>query len=268
MEPLVSIIVPTYNEQKNIGQCLKSILLQNYKNIELIVVDNFSKDKTLTIAQKYTKKCYRFGNERSVQRNFGAKKALGKWLLFIDADMRLTKKCLKEAIDKAQKGKFIIAFPEVSQGQNFWEKSIAFERNLYQKEKILAGARLFPKKLLLKLQGFDQNLIAGEDWDITIRAHKLGYKLVFANDSLVHKESVKNLKEILKKKAYYSKNIYLYAAKHPKDFAKQASFKMRLGIYLKNWPRLLTSPQFTAGFLFIKSCIWYDWFTKSSDAKT
>src|SRR3989338_10469492 len=115
MEPLVSVIVPTYNEQANIGQCLRSILAQNYKNIELIVVDNFSKDKTLAIAQKYTKKCFHFGYERSSQRNFGAQKANGKWLLFIDADMRLSKKCLKEAIYKAQKGKFIIAFPEVSQ---------------------------------------------------------------------------------------------------------------------------------------------------------
>src|SRR3989344_1133016 len=268
MEPLVSITVPTFNEQLNIKRCLRSILAQDYKNIELIVVDNFSKDKTLTIARKYTKKCFHFVYERSSQRNFGAQKANGKWLLFIDADMRLSKKCLKEAIYKAQKGKFIIAFPEVSQGQNFWEKSIALERNLYQKEKILAGARLFPKKLFLKLKGFDQSLIAGEDWDITIRAKTFGYKLVFTISKIIHKENLKNLRDLLKKKAYYSKNISLYATKHPKLFAKQASLKNRLGIYFKNWPRLLTNPQYTVGFLFIKSCIWYDWFTKNKDAKT
>ena len=268
LEPLVSVIVPTYNEQENIGRCLGSILAQNYKKIEVIIVDNFSKDKTLQIAQKYTSNCFRFGNERSAQRNFGAQKAKGKWLLFIDADMQLTKKCLKEALKKAQKGKFIIAFPELSQGQNFWEKSIALERNLYQKEKILAGARLFPKKLFLKLKGFDQSLIAGEDWDITIRAKTFGYKLVFTISKIIHKENFKNLRDLLKKKAYYSKNISLYATTHPKLFAKQASLKNRLGIYFKNWPRLLTNPQYTVGFLFIKSCIWYDWFTKNKDAKT
>lgn len=268
MKPLVSVIVPTYNEQRNIEECLGSILAQDYKNIEVIVVDNFSKDKTLTIARQYTKKCYLFGNERSAQRNFGAQKATGIWLLFIDADMQLTKNCLTEAIGKALKGKFIIAIPELSQGRSFWEKSIALERNLYQKEKNLAGARLFPKKLFLKLKGYDQRLIAGEDWNITIRAHKFGYKLVFSDSFLIHKETVKDLKEILKKKAYYSKNIHLYAAKHPQEFAKQASFKNRLCIYLKNWPRLIANPQYTAGFLFIKSCIWYDWLTKSPNAKT
>jgi glycosyltransferase involved in cell wall biosynthesis len=268
MEPLVSIIVPTFNEQPNIKRCLQSILAQDYKNIEVIVVDNFSKDKTLEIAQKYTKKCYSFGNERSSQRNFGAQKATGIWLLFIDADMRLTKKCLKEAIYKAQKNKFIIAFPEVSQGDNFWEKSIAFERNLYQKEKILAGARLFPKKLFLKLKGFDQSLVAGEDWNITIRAKTFGYKLVFTNSKIIHKENFKNLRDLLKKKAYYSKMINVYAQKHPQEFAKQSSLKTRLGIYLKNWPQLIANPLHTAGFLFIKSCIWYDWLTKSSNAKT
>ncbi|MBM3283586.1 glycosyltransferase [Candidatus Gottesmanbacteria bacterium] len=44
--PLVSIVIPTLNEEKNIGRCLESILDQTYKNIEIIVVDNNSKDKT------------------------------------------------------------------------------------------------------------------------------------------------------------------------------------------------------------------------------
>src|SRR3989344_7228992 len=264
LEPLVSVIVPTYNEQENIGRCLGSILAQNYKKIEVIIVDNFSKDKTLQIAQKYTSNCFRFGNERSAQRNFGAQKAKGKWLLFIDADMQLTKKCLKEALKKAQKGKFIIAFPELSQGQNFWEKSIALERNLYQKEKILEGARLFPKKLFLKLKGFDQSLIAGEDWDITIRAKTFGYKLVFTNSKIVHKENFKNLGDLLKKKAYYSKMINAYAHKHPQEFSKQSSLKIRLGIYLKNWQYLLLDVPHTFGFILLKFLTWYNWSFKTT----
>src|SRR3989304_6421806 len=264
MEPLVSITVPTFNEQLNIKRCLRSILAQDYKNIELIVVDNFSKDKTLAIAQKYTKKCYSFGNERSIQRNFGAQKATGKWFLFIDADMRLTEKSLKEAIDKVQKGKFIIAFPELSQGQNFWEKSIALERNLYQKEKILPGARLFPKKLFLKLKGFDQSLIAGEDWDITIRAKTFGYKLVFTISKIIHKENLKNLRDLLKKKAYYSKMINAYAHKHPQEFSKQSSLKIRLGIYLKNWQYLLLDVPHTFGFILLKFLTWYNWSFKTT----
>jgi glycosyltransferase involved in cell wall biosynthesis len=82
IKPLVSIIITTKNEEKNIGNCLESILrnieLKDYRNIEIIVVDNNSTDQTKEIARKYTKKVYKFGPERSAQRNLGAKKARGK----------------------------------------------------------------------------------------------------------------------------------------------------------------------------------------------
>jgi len=256
---LVSIIISTLNEEKNIEKCLLSCKKQAYKNIEIIVVDNFSKDKTLQIARKYTNKCYLSGNERSSQRNLGAKKAKGKYLLFLDADMQLTKNCLTEAIDKIKKGNTIIVFPEISIGQNFWEKSISLERSLYHKEKLLAGARLFPKKLFIELNGYDKTLFAGEDWDITIRAQKQNYILVFTNAPIIHKENVRNIKEILRKKMYYSKNISLYAQKHPKEFAKQSGISTRFGMYIKNLSKLLADPAHAAGFFFLKTLVWYDW---------
>jgi glycosyltransferase involved in cell wall biosynthesis len=58
INPLVSLIIPTYNSSKTIEDCLKSIKNQNYENIELIVVDNNSKDNTKEIALKYTNKVY------------------------------------------------------------------------------------------------------------------------------------------------------------------------------------------------------------------
>lgn len=258
---LVSIVIPTLNESKNLKLCLDSCQKQTYKNIEIIVVDNFSTDNTLQIAKKYTKKCFLKGDERSSQRNFGAQKARGKYLLFLDADMQMTKNCLKEAIGKIKEENTIIAFPENSIGQNYWEKSIAFERSLYQKEKLLSGARLFPKNLFVKLKGYDKTLIAGEDWDITIRAQKLKSPLVMTNATIIHKENVKSLNEFLKKKSYYSKNISLYAQKHPRAFKKQSSLAKRLGIYLKNLPKLLTKPHLTLGFIILKTVIWSNWRT-------
>ena len=67
----VSVIVTTKNEAKNIGRCLQSIQNQTYKAIEIIVVDNFSKDETKRIAKKFTKKVFDKGPERSAQRNLG-----------------------------------------------------------------------------------------------------------------------------------------------------------------------------------------------------
>ncbi len=264
-DDLVSIIIPTFNEAENISNCLNSIKKQSYNNFEIIVVDNHSTDETTTMAERFTPKVYTHGPERSSQRNFGAKKAKGKYLLFLDADMQMTKECLSEAIDKIKGKNTIIAFPEKAIGQNFWEKSIALERSLYQKEKLLAGARLFPEKLFAKLKGYDENLIAGEDWDITLRAEKLGCELTFTDSFLIHRENAKNLKEILKKKAYYSRNIKQYATKHPIEFSKQSGFQKRLGIFLKHFPTLLINPLPAFGFIFIKLLVWYDWQTKRNN---
>lgn len=67
---LISVIITTKNEEKNIGKCLESVLAQTYPagNIEIIVVDNGSTDKTKEIAIKYTEKVFNGGPERSAQK--------------------------------------------------------------------------------------------------------------------------------------------------------------------------------------------------------
>ncbi len=100
--PLVSVVITTKNEEKNIENCLRSIRSQTFKNIELIVVDNFSEDKTAEFAKKYTAKVYFKGNERSAQRNYGAKVASGKYLLYLDADMILSPNLIAECVEKCE----------------------------------------------------------------------------------------------------------------------------------------------------------------------
>jgi len=63
--PLVSVIITTKNEEKHIENLLQSIKRKTYKNIEIILVDNYSTDKTIEIARKYTDKIYLKGLERS-----------------------------------------------------------------------------------------------------------------------------------------------------------------------------------------------------------
>jgi len=70
---LVSVIITTKNEAKNIKQCLESIKRQTYAAIEIVVVDNNSLDATVAITKAYTAHIFTKGPERSAQRNFGAK---------------------------------------------------------------------------------------------------------------------------------------------------------------------------------------------------
>src|SRR3989344_5032913 len=101
--PRVSVIITTKNEQEVISDILESIKKQTYKNYEIILVDNYSSDKTIKIAKGYTKKVFTKGPERSAQRNFGVEKARGEYVFILDADMVLTKKVLEEAVELFKK---------------------------------------------------------------------------------------------------------------------------------------------------------------------
>ena len=89
MTEKVSIIIPVYNtKEEYLEECFKSINNQTYKNVEVIVVDDGSKEETATYLDKYTKnnnyKIFHKKNEGvSVTRNFGIEKATGDWLMFV-----------------------------------------------------------------------------------------------------------------------------------------------------------------------------------------
>lgn len=89
---LVSIIVPMYNSEKYIERCVKSLISQSYKNIEIVLVDDGSKDKTIEILKIYKDKdsrikLYKKKNRgASSARNYGLEKCTGDYILFVDAD--------------------------------------------------------------------------------------------------------------------------------------------------------------------------------------
>lgn len=99
---LISIIITTKNEARNIENCIKSILGQSYKDLEIIVVDNNSTDRTKEIAKKYTDKVYDKGPERSAQRNFGVAQSGGEYFLYLDADMILSPDVVKECVERLE----------------------------------------------------------------------------------------------------------------------------------------------------------------------
>lgn len=269
--PLVSIIITTKNEEQNIVKCLKSISKaslrvkkQNYKgNIETILVDNHSTDNTVKYARKYTSKIVIAGNERSEQRNIGAKLAKGTWLLFLDADMQLESGVVSECINKVlNQSNSMVAILQIYRGFNFWGKALALEQNCYGEDiNFLTAARFFRKADFLKVKGFNTRLLAGEDWDLTQRLAKKGVKILHLKSQVIyHNESKLSLFELLKKEAYYIKFMDRYAKKHPAEFAKQSSISYRIKIWIKSWKKLITHPILTLAFLFYKGVVWLMWF--------
>lgn len=231
-KPLVSIIIPTKNSARTLEKCLQSIKDQSYRNIELIVVDNNSTDNTKEIAKKYTDKVFNFGPERSAQRNFGARQARGEYLLIHDSDIYFNRGSVKECIELAtSENSDAIILPEKSIGTGFWTKVKAYERSFYIGNDYMEGARFFKKNIYEKNGGYDENLYAGEDWDLTIRFREAGYKISRTHIFIEHDEGKMSLFGSSQKKKYYGPNLFeIYAKKHPEYFKKQMSFFIRFPI--------------------------------------
>ena len=110
--PAVSVIIPLYNAEEYIGECLDSILAQTLENYELIVVDDCSTDNSLEIVQSYVQK---FGGRLQIfklaenaggafkPRNEGIKISRGEYLLFVDSDDLLTPSALESMYHSAKK---------------------------------------------------------------------------------------------------------------------------------------------------------------------
>lgn len=256
IQPLVSIVISTKNEEENIENVLKSLKKQTYKNIEVIVVDNNSTDKTKEIAKIYTDKVFNKGPERSWQRNFGLERAKGDFVLILDADMILTERVIEEAIELISKDSKMggIIIPEISIGQSFWAQCKALEKSFYINSNIEA-ARFYKKKILKELSGFDVDLVSGEDWDLSQRVGDR-YELGRIKSLIYHNEGRLSLFETIKTKFYYGQHIGKYLKKKHglKNIKKQTSILGRFWIFLSKPTRLFRNPLIGLGLLFMKTC--------------
>ena len=249
--PLVSVIIPTRNSEGTIEICLKSIKNQTHQNIEIVVVDNNSQDRTKEIAGKYADKVYSKGPERSAQRNFGAEKSQGEYLFFVDSDMELTSRVIEECIDKSRESSALI-IPEISVGSSFWAHCKALEKGCYIGDETIEAARFLDKDVFFKVGKWDEDMIAAEDWDLTSRIRREGFKVDRIQSLIKHHEGDLSLIETLKSKYYYGKNVHIYLKKHPQKAKKQ--YGLVRPSFLRNWEKLVRDPIHAIGMLFMKTC--------------
>lgn len=114
---LVSIITPTYNCGKFITETLESVIAQTYKNWEMIIVDDCSKDDTQIIVEKYIKKDKRIryikfekNQGAAIARNTAIKEAKGKYIAFLDSDDLWSKDKLEKQLDFMKKNNYDFSY--------------------------------------------------------------------------------------------------------------------------------------------------------------
>lgn len=247
--PLVSVIITTKNEVAVIGNLIRSLHAQIYKKIEIILVDNQSDDRTAVVARDLGVKVYSYGPERSSQRNFGVKKSKGKFLLVLDADMKLTNEVISQCVDIMQKDSKVggVVIPEVSVAKNFWEKVKAFERSFYylDGENTVEAARFFRAKVFKEIGGYDETLTGPEDWDLPEMMKVCGYKIKRCKAKIYHYERINSLFGLMKKKYYYGLKSHRYFEKHQISIFSPKSIYFFRSLFYKRWKKLLFHPVLT-----------------------
>lgn len=251
----VSVIITTRNEEDTISRLIRSVKSQSFKNIEIILVDNNSKDQTVEIAKSLGVKIFYSGPERSAQRNFGAKKGKGAYLLFLDADMRLTKDVIKACVELIEINPEVgaISIPEKSVANTFWEKVKAFERSFYNLEgdPTTDAARFFSRDAFKRSGGYDTSITGPEDWDLRDTILKLGYKIDRINALIFHYERIRSLSDLIRKKFYYGLKSHRYLSKQKVSLISAETIYFLRPVFYKNIDRLITHPILSIGMMMV-----------------
>ncbi len=177
---MLSIIIPTFNEEKYLPRVLDSLACQTYVDYEIIIADADSTDATREIAIQHG--CQVVPGGRPAQgRNAGARSAKGDYVLFLDADVTLDPSFLQDLIDRVHWYQLDVASGFITP-ESEWliDKLLVAVSNLYH----FAMQRINPhasgfyiiaqKSLHDKIGGFNEELFLTEDHDYVIRAARLG----------------------------------------------------------------------------------------------
>lgn len=229
---LVSVIIPVYNEEEVIIDCLNSLKDQTYKPLEIIVVDDGSTDKTLNIIENLKLKnvdkstfssqienltllCQKHLGPGSA-RNLGAKYAKGYILVFVDADMTFDKNFIKDLVSPILRGETIGTFSKnemVANYDNIWSicwninRSLPPDRMLPTNYPDTAPVfRAILKKEFDKVGGFDTTGEYTDDWSLS---RKLGVQSTAAGGAIYYHSNPSSLVEIWHQARWIGKNEFI-----------------------------------------------------------
>ncbi len=246
MEQKVSIIVPVYNVEKYLKRCVDSLIEQSYKNLEIILVDDGSKDNSFSICKEYESKDSRvriFHKENEglgLTRNYGIEKSTGEYITFVDSDDYLTLDAVETMVEKAT-----VTNADVVVANMFYkdkEMKVMMEERLYEGDDIkniiinhmmgdcgkkkdafsyTATAKLFKKELFIKnnLRFPSERKLIWEDLAFSVDVypkcekvyifHKAIYYYCFNEGSLTHTYKPNKLNLVMELYHYMGKKIQI-----------------------------------------------------------
>lgn len=197
MDPLVSIIIPTYNSASTLKECLDALAAQDYKHIEIIIADSFSKDKTKEIARHSTDKIID-AESLALARKKGIDLAKGKYILFLDSDQIIEVDTIERSVRTCEDAGFdgVTHFERSKIYKNtLVERLINYDKWVFHSEQDddpiygTAEPRFFKSEFVRKIDFLDNPPITFELAIINLKMHKMGAKIKFINAYVYHYET-------------------------------------------------------------------------------
>ena len=230
LEPLVSVIIPCYNDHLYIEDAIGSIYNQDYENIEIIIVDDGSDNKTKKFLKNLKQEKIEIITQKnsgpSAARNKGISLAKGDYIVTLDADDYFEASFLKKALS------ILLNYPEVglvtSYAYVFSEKGIHWKIDLKAgnsedfllKNRALASC-MYRKKCWEEISGYDELMLDGfEDWDFNISLTKAGWKVEVIREYLFYYRIKANSRNKIAEDIHKYKLLKYIYSKHQDVFFK------------------------------------------------
>jgi glycosyltransferase involved in cell wall biosynthesis len=190
---VLSIIVPTFNEEDFLPRLLASIARQEYTDREVIVADNGSRDRTRAIARSHGARVVA-GGTPAVGRNRGAAAARGEYLMFLDADVELPDGFLSRILHRFDEEFVDICIPwirPIDGAKAIYRTIYQFSNTFYKLMEVLQPQGLgvcilVTRRLHERIGGFTESRRVSEDYDYISRAAKVGRFRVFPGVHVYH----------------------------------------------------------------------------------
>ena len=252
----VSVVVPVKDNEEMIGDCIESLLNQDFPktDYEVIVVDNNSTDNTAEIIKRYpVKYVFEERASRSIALNTGIRESSGEIIAFTDSDCLADRKWLGELVRVFKEKnvgcvageiigftptttaveQFLASYNNLSQGKNFDENGDPIN-GFFPIYTVTANVA-YEKNTLVKLGMFDTQMRSGHDVDLSWRVQWAGYKIAFSPKALIYHRYRRDVFGMFKKFFGYSYYRPLYLKKHMKELNKRIFFaRYRYNSLLKN----------------------------------
>lgn len=183
---IFSIIIPTYNSSQTIGETIKSVLIQDFEDFEVIVIDGASTDNTVKIIETFkdTRISIYSETDKGVYdaMNKGIEKSNGEWLYFLGSDDTLYEpSVLKKIYSNLDNNDFVYGNVLFSHSQVIWAGEFNREK-LNLDKNICHQAIFYRKNLFKKLGNYNLKFTIWADWDFNIRCFSTpGIKINFVD---------------------------------------------------------------------------------------